>query len=101
MGADGDAMCGTSWRPPGFTPTGVTPPGGASSYCQLMIATGHFGDCATMSSYGFGVCAQFDRGYDWFSIMQQLDATVGVDHSAAVMVTAVSELCPWNESKTP
>lgn len=71
------------------------------SYCELMNATGHFGQCSSMASYGHGVCAQFDRGNDWYSILTQLDSTVGEEHSAAVLVTAVSELCPWHEGKTP
>jgi len=70
-------------------------------YCELMHATGHFGECSSMASYGHGVCAQFDRGYDWYSILSQLDSVVGEEHSAAVLVTVVSELCPWHEGRTP
>lgn len=71
------------------------------SYCELLAATGHIGNCVTFASYGRGVCYQFDDGYDWYEVLTNLDSAVGEAHSAAILVTAVSELCPWHESKTP
>jgi hypothetical protein len=72
-----------------------------ASYCELLAATGHIGNCGTLVSYGQGVCYQFDDGYGWYEILSNLDSAVGEADSAAILVTAVSELCPWHESKTP
>lgn len=71
------------------------------SYCELLAATGHIGNCVTLASYGKGVCVQFDDGYDWYTVLTNLESAIGEEHSAAVLVTAVSELCPWHESRTP
>jgi Protein of unknown function (DUF732) len=73
----------------------------SASYCELLASTGHIGNCGTLFSYGRGVCYQFDDGYDWYNVLTNLDSAVGRGDSAAILVTAVSELCPWHESRTP
>lgn len=72
------------------------------AYCRDMAATGYLQSCATLYSYGRGTCIQFDRGNDWFSILRQLDSTTGDKKLApAILVTAVSDLCPWHQSRLP
>jgi Protein of unknown function (DUF732) len=87
------------WAPPAYAdPT----PNQAVAYCQDMAALGHLADCATLASYGRGVCAQFDKGYDWYTILTRLDTiTKDQQFSADILVAAVSDICPWNESKKP
>jgi hypothetical protein len=72
------------------------------AYCQDMASLGHRADCVTLASYGRGVCVQFDKGYDWYSILKRLDTTtLDQQFSADILVAAVSDICPWNESKKP
>jgi hypothetical protein len=72
------------------------------AYCQDMASLGHRADCATLAGYGRGVCAQFDKGSDWYAILQQLDPiTLDQQFSADILVAAVRDICPWNASKKP
>jgi len=72
------------------------------AYCQDMASLGHLADCVTLASYGRGVCVQFDKGYDWYTILKRLDTiTLDQQFSADILVAAVSDICPWNESKKP
>ena len=72
------------------------------SYCRDMASLGHLADCVTLVSYGRGVCIQFDRGFDWYTILKRLDAaTMDRELSADILVAAVADICPWNQSKKP
>jgi len=72
------------------------------AYCHDMASLGHLTDCVTLASYGRGVCTQFDKGTDWYTILKQLDTiTLDQQFSADILVAAVSDMCPWNESKKP
>jgi hypothetical protein len=72
------------------------------AYCQDMASLGHRADCVTLASHGRGVCVQFDKGYDWYTILQRLDTiTLDQQFSADILVAAVRDICPWNESKKP
>jgi hypothetical protein len=72
------------------------------AYCRDMASLGHRADCVTLAGYGRGVCAQFDKGTDWYAILQQLDTiTLNQQFSADLLVAAVRDICPWNASKKP
>lgn len=72
------------------------------AYCQDMASLGHRADCATLAGYGRAVCAQFDKGNDWYSILRQLDPiTLDQQFSADILVAAVRDICPWNASEKP
>jgi hypothetical protein len=73
-----------------------------AAYCHDIAVLGHRANCANLASYGHGVCAQFDKGIDYRTILQQLDTvTADQQFSADILVVAVRDLCPWNEAKKP
>ncbi|MCX8563917.1 DUF732 domain-containing protein [Mycolicibacterium mucogenicum] len=81
---------------------GATPADRDVEYCQVLAQLGYISSCVTLASYGHGVCAQFDQGNDWYSILKMLDNNFGEGQkSADILVAATKYLCPWHESKTP
>lgn len=94
----------TTMLPLAFIGTGAAhaDPDAEVTFCQDMASQGYLGDCIGLVSYGRAVCIQFDNGRDWYSILTQLDdAVIDEGKSASILVTAVADLCPWHESKTP
>lgn len=79
------------------------PRAGASpelDYCRAMASAGVPGDCATLAGFAADVCAQYDRGLDWTTIVERLDAaTKNEAVSNFVMAGAPMYFCPEHRGK--
>ena len=70
-------------------------------FCRGMAGAGYPGDCATLTGLAKDVCAQYDRGVDWTSIVHRLDAaTQNEGLSNYIMAGAPLYFCPEYEGKT-
>jgi hypothetical protein len=70
-------------------------------FCRDMAAVGYPGNCATLVSLARDVCAQYDRGLDWSTILQRLDlATKDEGLSNYIIAGAPLYFCPQHDDKT-
>jgi Protein of unknown function (DUF732) len=70
-------------------------------FCRDMAAVGYPGDCATLVGLARDVCAQYDRGLDWQTVLQGLDrATKDESLSNYIMAGAPLYFCPEHHDKT-
>ncbi len=80
-------------------------PGAAASpesdYCRAMASAGVPGECATLTSLAKDVCAQYDRGVAWTTIVERLDAaTKDQQLSNFIMAGAPMYFCPEHDDET-
>jgi hypothetical protein len=66
-------------------------------FCRDMAAVGYPGDCATLVGLR-DVCAQYDRGLDWQTVLQGLDRATKV--SNYIIAGAPMYFCPEHDDKT-
>lgn len=83
----------------------VHPPSAAAGpeldFCRGLAGAGYPGDCATLAGLARDVCAQYDRGVDWASIVQRLDAaTQNEGLSNYIMAGAPLYFCPEHDDET-
>jgi hypothetical protein len=70
-------------------------------FCRDMAAVGYPTDCATLASLAKDVCAQYDRGLDWSTVLQRLDiATKDEGLSNYIIAGAPLYFCPEHDDKT-
>jgi hypothetical protein len=80
-------------------PSAVADP--AADFCRDMAGVGYTGDCATVTKLAKGVCAQYDRGLDWETVVATVDAaTKDQSLSNYVMAGAPLYFCPQHDNKT-
>jgi hypothetical protein len=69
-------------------------------FCRAMADVGYPGDCAVLAGLAKDVCAQYDRGLDWTSIVEKLDvATKDDGMSNFIMAGAPMYFCPEHDDK--
>ena len=70
-------------------------------FCRDMAAVGYPSDCANLANLAKDVCAQYDRGLDWSTILQRLDiATKDEGLSNYIIAGAPLYFCPEHDDKT-
>jgi len=70
-------------------------------FCKAMTAVGYSGDCATLAGLARDVCAEYDRGVDWTTVLTRVDlATKDEGLSNFIMAGAPLYFCPEHDDKT-
>lgn len=66
-----------------------------AEFCSAMTNVGYTGDCTSLVNLARGVCAQYDRGLDWETVVANVDA-VTADESLSnyVLAGAPMYFCP-------
>jgi hypothetical protein len=80
-------------------------PGAAASpetdFCRSMAGVGFTGDCAPLTALARDVCAQYSRGVDLTTVVQEVDlATKDENLSNYVIAGAQLYLCPRRAATT-
>ena len=71
-----------------------------AEFCQAMTGVGYTGDCATIVGYATDVCAQYDSGAGWETVVEELDARTD-DEALTNFIVAGAPLyfCPQHSGK--
>lgn len=71
-----------------------------SDFCRDMTAVGYTGECAAIVSLANDVCEEYDRGLDWETVVEGLDAKTGnEDLSNFIMAGAPMYFCPEHSGR--
>lgn len=82
----------------------VTAPGAAASpdgeFCDAMAGVGYTGDCGTIVDLATEVCAQYDLGVPWETVVADVDAQTSDELlSNFVVAGAPMYFCPEHSGK--
>jgi hypothetical protein len=73
-----------------------------NSFCNQLAALGYPGQCTTIVALAKGVCAQYDRGVDWSTVVKQVDTKTNDEGlSNYIMAGAPMYFCPQHQDMSP